>query len=78
MNHNPKIIPTSENSDILMRPPLVIKRTYHKKNTIENIILRMERVFIVLFSDFARSVISLLVDITENAMNHNPKTIPTS
>ena len=32
MNHNPKTIPTSENSDILMRPPLVTKKTYHKKN----------------------------------------------
>ena len=44
MNHNPKTIPTSENSDILMRPPLVTKK--HTIKRIENIILRMERVFI--------------------------------
>jgi|SaaInlLV_10m_DNA_1039704.scaffolds.fasta_scaffold35691_2 hypothetical protein len=46
MDHNPKTIPTSKNSDVLMRPSLFTKRTYHKKNTIENIMLRMERVFI--------------------------------
>jgi len=44
MNHNPKAIPTSENSDVLMRPPLVTKK--HTIKRIGNIILRMERVFI--------------------------------
>jgi len=59
MNHNPKTIPTGANSDVLMAARGTKKSKYHKKNTIENIILRMERVFIVLFSDFARSGISL-------------------
>ena len=45
--HKPKTTPTSENSATLIAPPLVINKRYQRKNIVENIIPRMESVFII-------------------------------
>ena len=47
IHHNPKTIPTNENSSILIRPELVINKRYQRKNIEESIMLIIESAFII-------------------------------